>query len=248
VVVEYTERTYRERVGGKGMTSFPLCVKESDLLICVDRESFRPELKEIARDLLSRCRESLERYIRRDPEFRWTLAPRPILPGAPRVARLMAAAARRSGVGPMAAVAGAVAEVVGRGLARYAREVIVENGGDIYLKTLQPRVVGIFAGKSLLSEKIGVRLGPCPQGWGICTSSATVGPSLSFGITDASVVLGTSAALADAAASTLGNLVHREEDISPALEKVLKIKGVRGAVVILGDKLGAMGAVELVPL
>lgn len=246
--MEYTERTYRERVGGEGMVSFPLCIKESDLLISVDRESYRPGLKEEARTLLSRCRKDLERYILRDPEFRWTLAPRRILPGAPRIARMMAAAARRSGVGPMAAVAGAVAEVVGRGLARYAREVIVENGGDIYLKTLHPRVVGIFAGGSLLSEKVGLRLGPCPRGCGICTSSATVGPSLSFGSTDASVVVSKSAALADAAASALGNLAHQEEDISPALEKVCMIKGIQGAVVILGDKLGAIGAVELVPL
>jgi len=244
--MDYRSRTYRRRVRGDGVVSFPVSLKESDLQISVDRESYSPELPEYALSLLAGIRRELEQYITRDQEFRRTLIPHPLLPGAPRIARLMAAAARRAGVGPMAAVAGAVSEVLGRKLLPMAKEIIVENGGDIYFHTRHPIRVGVFAGPSVLSNKVTLMVPSGPRGRGVCTSSSTVGPSLSFGCADAAVVISHSAALADAAASTLGNIVQGEEDISPALEKVHKIKGILGTAVILGDKLGVMGDVELV--
>lgn len=246
--MEYSRRTYRKLVHGKGMVSFPVSFKESDLFISVDQESFSPELKGAAHSLLVDVRKKLEDYILRDQEFQQTLLPHPILQGAPRIARLMAAAARRASVGPMAAVAGAVAEIIGRQLMCTVRQVVVENGGDIFINTSHPIKVGVFAGKSPLSGKIGLKIAQQPSGCGVCTSSATVGPSLSFGSADAAIVLSSSAALADAAASTLGNLVHSKEDFTSALQKVCKIRGVQGAVVILGEHLGAMGNVELIAL
>jgi hypothetical protein len=244
--MDYRSRTYRRRVRGDGVVSFPVSLKESDLLISVDRESYSPELPEYALSLLAGIRRELEQYITRDQKFRRALIPHPLLPGAPRIARLMAAAARRAGVGPMAAVAGAVSEVLGRKLLPMAKEIIVENGGDIYFHTQHPIRVGVFAGPSVLSNKVTLMVSSGSRGRGVCTSSSTVGPSLSFGCADAAVVISHSAALADAAASTLGNIVQGEEDISPALEKVHKIKGILGTAVILGDKLGVMGDVELV--
>lgn len=67
----------------------------------------------------------------KDPDFKLTLSPHPVLPGAPVIAEAMAASANLAGVGPMAAVAGAFAEFVGRDLMKVCAEVIVENGGDI---------------------------------------------------------------------------------------------------------------------
>jgi len=246
--MEYRHRTYRKMIHGKGMVSFPVSFKESDLWISVDEESYSPQLKKTAYNYLVALREQLEDYILRDQEFQRALIPHHLLPAAPRIARLMAAAAKRAGVGPMAAVAGAVAEMLGRQLTGSVKEVIVENGGDIYFNTSHPIKVGIFAGKSPLSGKVGIKIPPQPSGGGVCTSSATVGPSLSFGQADAAVVISTSAALADAAASTLGNLVHCEKDFTLALQKVCKIRGVKGAVVILGEHLGALGDVELIAL
>jgi hypothetical protein len=81
---------------------------------------------------------------------------------------------------------------------------------------------------------------------GLCTSSGTVGPSLSFGKADAAIVLANSAALADAAASALGNRVQSAEDIQPALEYLQTIPGVLGGAAIIGEHLGAWGEVELV--
>ncbi len=246
--MDYVERFYRKKIKGEGMVSFAVSLRESDLYISVDEASYSPEINGIALALLYKCRGALEEYIAAYPEFARTLKPYPVSSRVPRIVRMMAGAAARAGVGPMAAVAGAVAEIVGRGLLRHAEEVIVENGGDIFLSTRRPVTVGVFAGASPLSERVGIRVYPEQGIHGVCTSSATVGPSLSFGKTDAAVVLGADAALADAAATALGNRVHTPEDIVPALEYVCGIRGVRGALVILGDKLGAMGDLELIPL
>lgn len=246
--MEYVIRSYRRRMQGAGLVSFQVALKESDLFISVDRESHTPELERRAREVLLSCRNQLVRYLDLNPGFGRTLLPCPAASGAPRIVSLMAAASARAGVGPMAAVAGAVSEMVGRGLLRQAREVVVENGGDIFIRTRRPRVVAIFAGASPLSGKVGLRVDPDAGMFGVCTSSATVGPSLSLGRSDASVVLARSSALADAAASTLGNMVHSPDDFAKALNFVCGIKGVLGCVVIMGDRLGAMGQVELVPL
>jgi len=246
--MDYLERTYRNRVGGKGLVSFHVCSKESDLLISVDRASFNSRLQKIALSLLNSNREQLEKFLAREPAFGRALEPYSVPPKAPRLVRMMAGAAARAGVGPMAAVAGAIAEAVGRGLLRYVEEVIVENGGDIFLKTLSPRTVGIFAGTSPLSERVGLLIQPCSGFYGICTSSGTVGPSLSFGRADAAVVVSSTAALADAVATALGNRVQTVTDFPSALSFACQVKGILGAVVIQGEKLGAMGNIELVPL
>jgi len=162
----------------------------------------------------------------------------------------MIAAARRVGVGPMAAVAGALAERVGRALAQEPLnpEVIVENGGDLYLEVTSPAIVSLFAGKSPLSHRVGLRIEPDLSPLGVCTSSGSVGHSLSFGRADAACVLAHKASLADAAATALGNLVPDAGAIGAALAWAASIPEILGAVVVVGDKLGAWGRVELVPL
>jgi ApbE superfamily uncharacterized protein (UPF0280 family) len=148
----------------------------------------------------------------------------------------------------MAAVAGALAARVGLSLAPLSPELIVENGGDIYVAITQPAKVALFAGKSPLSHKVGLILDPALSPLGVCTSSATVGHSLSFGRADAACVLAQNPALADAAATALGNRVQDPGSIAGALDWVAGLPEILGAVVIVGDKLGAWGQVQLVPL
>lgn len=190
----------------------------------------------------------LERYVRDDPGFASSLTPYELRPDAPEIAREMAEAARRSGVGPMAAVAGAVAEWVGRALLAESGQVIVENGGDIFVHTSRPRTAAIYAGSSPLSGRVGLRISLTDRPLGLCTSSGTVGPSLSFGKADAAVVLAESAALADAAASALGNRVQGAGDVKSTLEHLQMIAGVLGGAVVIGDHLGAWGEVEVLKL
>ena len=145
----------------------------------------------------------------------------------------------------MASVAGAIAEFVGKDLLRYSNNVIVENGGDIFIKTGKGMRVGIFAAESALSMKVAIRVLPEETPMGICTSSASVGHSMSFGIADAVCVKSKSAILADAAATFVGNRVKKKENIKRAIEDGLKIEGVLGVVVIAGDAMGIAGNIEI---
>jgi hypothetical protein len=161
--------------------------------------------------------------------------------------REMAEAAERAGVGPMAAVAGAIAEGTGRELMKFSAEVIVENGGDIFLKVLKRRLVGVYAGKSPFTGKIALEIQPEETPLGICTSSGTVGHSLSFGSADAVIVLSPSTALADAAATAIGNLIREASDIPKGIEFAQGIEGLKGVVIIKEDKMGVWGEVRICP-
>jgi len=148
-------------------------------------------------------------------------------------------------VGPMAAVAGAIAEAVGSELAALSQEVIVENGGDIYLKSLKQRLIGIYAGKSPLTGRVGLEIEGEDTPLGICTSSGTVGHSLSYGQADAVIVLSPSTVLADAAATAIGNRILKSEDIPGGIEFARSIGGLKGIVIILGEQVGVWGKVKL---
>ena len=191
-------------------------------------------------------RNSLERYIKTNPQFRTSLVPLPEDNLAPPIVRDMIQKSKICGVGPMASVAGAVAEFVGNDLFDSTENLIIENGGDIFLKVKHQVTVGIYAGESALSYKLNIIVKPEETPLGICTSSATVGPSLSFGIADAVCVTSNSATLADAAASAIGNRVKNKKDIKPSLDYGIEIPGVLGIIIIVGNDMGAIGNVEFV--
>lgn len=238
---EFLHRFYRESLHAEGLTSFRVVVDESDLLIWAESD-----LSARARASLSLHRAGLEGFIALQPVFKDTYRPYPVSADAPLVVGMMSEAAGRVGVGPMAAVAGAIAEAVGRDLIPHSPEVMVENGGDIFLHSGQERRVGVFAGDSPLSGRLALRVPPTsPGGIGICTSSATVGPSCSAGAADSAVVVAENAALADAAATALGNRVKSPAHIEEALAFASGVEGVIGCLVILGVNLGVRGDLEL---
>jgi len=240
--VMYEERKYRDLFRGINLEFFDVCVMETDLRIGAASNVY-----EEAHRAVLKYREQIETYIRLQPQFLTSLQPVCCLPGAAEIIRRMCAAAELAGVGPMAAVAGAVSEMVGNDLLRLTPEIIVENGGDIFMKSRQVRKIGIYAGTSPLSEKISLVVSPEKTPVGICTSSGTVGHSLSFGRADAAVILARDAFLADAVATATGNRVREPADIDAALEFASGIPGVTGALIIIGDKLGAWGDVVLAP-
>lgn len=244
----YVERTYRSQIGNPDLAFFQVTAKETDLFIGIDRKSFKPELPRQLEEVVWRLRWELEEYIKIDPEFRTTLEPHWLLPAAPPIARRMGEAAWQAGVGPMAAVAGAFAEAVGRWLMSRVEEVLVENGGDIFLRLKRPRLVGIQAGQSPFSGRLALEIKPKQTPLGVCTSSGTVGPSYSAGKADAAMVMAASAALADAAATAVGNAVQGVEDIEKGLAVGRRIDGVTGVLVIKDDRLGVWGQMKLVPV
>lgn len=238
--LEYRERKYRELTRLNGLTYFSVLEKESDLFIGACRD-----LSEEALISLRRHRGFIENYIEQHESFLHSFSPVPPDPLAPLIVREMMKAAQTARVGPMASVAGAIAEFVGRDLLKYSDEIIVENGGDIYVNTKRSIDVGVFAGTSPLSQKVIVHLEPQDMPLGICTSSGTVGPSVSFGSADAVCVMARSAALADAAASAVGNVVKRVSDIERAIEIGKKIPQIKGILIVKGKHLGAWGDLKL---
>lgn len=232
-------RTYRKLFAGK-LTYFRVKKEQSDLAVGAHRL-----LDAEALEALLRARECIEAEIARNPDFLTSFAPLAPVPGAAEPAGGMYAAAQAAHVGPMAAVAGAVAQYVGRALLRLSKEVIVENGGDIYIASETERLVALYAGRSPLSMQVALKVPPGE--WGVCTSAGRVGPSVSYGQADAAVILSKDAPLADAAATALGNALKSECDIQRALDFAMTIPGVLGAVAVMGDKLGASGQVELAP-
>lgn len=244
----YVERTYRALASESRLLSSFARVKDTDLHILADRE-----VSDRAFELALQFRLPVETYIRRHPEFLSALTPLPDDILAPPIVRDMLTAGSIAGVGPMAAVAGAIAEYVGRALLREGcREVMVENGGDIFISRATECTVAIFAGESPLSLKVGVKLPAETMPVAVCTSSGKVGHSLSFGEADSVTVIARGAALADAAATRLGNEVGRaaegEAGIRRALAVSRAIAGIGGVVVVCGEKIGAVGDVELVRL
>jgi ApbE superfamily uncharacterized protein (UPF0280 family) len=240
----YREREYR-RVVDTGLVGSVVKMAETDLHILA------PEaVDDAALQLVAAIRPQIERYIQNYPVFLDSLVPLALDDQAPEIIRSMQAAGLAAGVGPMAAVAGAIAEAVGRGLlARGQAEVIVENGGDLFVARRQPCTVAVYAGESPLSGRLGILLQPRQMPCGVCCSSGTIGHSLSLGRADAVVVVARDTALADAAATRLGNEVDSgQASINKALAVAREIEGVTGVVVVAGDKLGAWGQVELVGL
>jgi ApbE superfamily uncharacterized protein (UPF0280 family) len=236
----YEKRTYRNLVKTDDLVKFEVIVKETDLLVRAERDLSRE-----TRESILKYRHQLETYIAMNPEFLRSLLPLKDDSDVPELVREMIRISQLAHVGPMATVAGAVAEWVSKDLLKLSTQVIVENGGDIYLATSKERTVGIYAGNSPLSFKIGITISPEETPLGICTSSGTVGHSLSFGKADAVCILSKSAALADAAATAVGNLIREKNDIGLGLERGEEIEGVLGTLIIVGDKMGVWGNIRL---
>jgi uncharacterized protein len=239
----YRERTYRRSVSAKDLQSYRVAVRETDLRISSDGD-----MEQEARDLVFEYRLQLENYIASNPEFATTLLPYPPDPLAPAMIRDMIDVSGGLGVGPMASVAGAIAQYVGEGLLRLTRQVIVENGGDIFLKADRRVTVSIFAGESPFSEKLGLLIPEGQMPLGVCSSSAVVGHSLSMGVADVVCLLSSSALLADAGATAVGNRIRGKEDLKDVSEWADKLTGVLGGVAIVDDAMAAWGDVELVEI
>jgi len=236
----YQERRYRRYFKGINLVFFNVRIYETDLEIGAEKD-----LTDVARACVLKYRKQLEDYIREHPLFLTSLVPLEATENAPLIVQNMCMAAARANVGPMAAVAGAISELVGKELLNHSSNVIVENGGDIFIKSTITRKVGIYAGKSPLSNRIAVEILPEMTPMGICTSSGTVGHSLSFGKADAVVGLSRDTALADAAATAACNIVKSAEDIEKGLALLSHIRGIEGGIVIIGEKMGAWGNVKL---
>lgn len=243
----YQPRLYREAMGNSRWTSFRSAFRETDLWVAINREHCRKEAESFTMDRILFYRRILEGHISIYPEFRDSLTPVVAPGGVHPIITSMSNAGLAAGTGPMSAVAGAVAEYVCMDLVEKfsADEVIIENGGDIFMKLTAPATIAVYAGNSPLSEKIALQPGPADTPLSLCCSSGTVGHSLSFGVADACMIACHDGALADAYATAFCNEVKSKEMTGPITEKALKTAGVLAAVIIKDDRVGMGGTIEI---
>ena len=233
---------YRACMRAEGLVYFRVTEGETDLYIGAQKDLSREAL-EAVKDIRARVSGIIEKR----PMFRRSLAPLDPFGDEDAWLMKMYRAGRTAGTGPMAAVAGMIAEYTGRALLPLSPEIVVENGGDVFLAGMHRRTVAIAAGQSPLSGRLGLTVMPGP-GFSVCTSSGTYGHSLSFGKADAAVVAAGDAALADAVATMLGNKCKNEQCLAEAAQWAAALPGVSGAVAVMGDKLAAAGQIELTAL
>ncbi len=246
----YVQRDYRRRFREDRRVHFTVKCRETDLCIGIDRASWQEEIPAFARRFVEALRAEMDAWIAGHPEYARALVPQEATEDAPGIFHEMAAAARRSGIGPMSAVAGAVARRTGEALkARFeVREVMVENGGDIYADLQEDADIAVFAGASPLSERVGLRIRAEESPVGICTSSGTVGPSLSFGKADAVMIVCRDAALADTYATAFANRIQTADDIPACMERIKREEEILAAIAVKGDKIGIYGIFEMILL
>ncbi len=245
--MEYRERSYRSRFSSDGRRWF--CVKflESDLWIGVDSGSYRASMEDAAYTFLVDLRRSMDAYLLTDTQYKAALTPYDAGLEAPEILKEMSRVSHKTGIGPMSAVAGAVAQKVadciksGYGV----KEVIVENGGDIYAQVSGDMDISVFAGQSPLSEKVGLHIPAAAFPCGICTSSGTVGPSLSLGRADAMMIVCRDVMLADSYATAMANRIQSAADLQPVMDRIRDIPGILGALAVKDDRMAISGQFEL---
>jgi ApbE superfamily uncharacterized protein (UPF0280 family) len=222
-------------------------LKESDCTIIADRE----DGIDTATSSIKSNLKLLEEYIKAHPRFLFSLNPVAVEDGAPDVARLMAEASEKAGVGPMAAVAGVLADLAVQDMAAAGcRVAIVEDGGEVSAVSNQPIDIAFAAGDEPLSREMGFRLKEFPVG--VATSSGRFSHAFSFGDADAVTVFAVDAGLADAAATAVANLISGDNVsgvIKLGIERALSINGVKGVFILYRGTVGKAGQIpELIKL
>jgi ApbE superfamily uncharacterized protein (UPF0280 family) len=231
---------YRKLVKSSDLVPFKVKVEESDLFISAEKD-----LSEKTKNILIGVRAEIKNYIALDSDFRTSFKPYKVKKNVPEIIKEMAECSAVFNVGPMAAVAGAVAQYTGKGLRKYSNEIIIENGGDIYIAGDKPRTILIYAGNSPLSNKIGLCVCPEKEELGVCTSAGSFGHSFSYGKADAVIVVSDSAIYSDAAATALGNEIKSSNDFDKVIERVKKFEKIKGVFLIKGSEFAVWGDLEL---
>lgn len=235
-------------MGNSRWKSFRHAYLETDLWIGFDSTGDLSGTIKFTEARVKYYRQMLEDHIRHNPLFLSSLVPLAPPSGLPDLIKEMYNASAMAGTGPMSAVAGAVAEHICSDIVSEFgyNEVVVENGGDLFLKLNSVSTISVYAGNSPLSEKIGLKIKPENTPVSVCCSSGTVGHSLSFGTADACVIACRSGSLADAFATAFCNKVQDAENLEEISEVALKVPEIKSVVIIKDDKVALGGNFEIV--
>jgi len=237
--MNYQTRFYRDYSTIERWKACRVAVDSTDLYI-----KSTHDLSDIARQRVVELRAVLNDHIALQGEFLYSYDPVTRINGVHPIIERMYNASEKTGVGPLAAVAGAIARETGRVLLEHTEEVIIENGGDLWLKVLSPAAVSVWPGGNYF-RGISIAIRPDETPCGVCTSSGRLGRSFSFGRADAVTIISRCAALADAAATAVCNMVKDESCPEGALERAMSIDGVTGAMIVYGKKLALRGDIVI---
>ncbi|ABS61127.1 MULTISPECIES: UPF0280 family protein [Fervidobacterium] len=241
--IPIVKRFYRESYS-KDITGFFVKYKYTDIWVGVD--NFDLEMLDFTYETVKRLYNELEDYIRKNKEFKTSLVPIGYDGNAPEIAKKMIEASNTAGVGPMACVAGAFSQLVGKNLIeKYkSKKVIVENGGDIYINSFDETRIGIFSNFDSEFNRLSIVLSSGE--FGVCSSSGKIGHSLNFGNADIVTVIAKNSLIADGFATKLSNMVKISGDITDVLEytKSFLEDVIYGVVIIINGKMGVIGNVR----
>lgn len=240
--INIKERFYRTLLNKENFLKFEVRVEETDLLIMAKKD-LRDEIK---KEVIKQ-REILKRYLKENPDFLFSFSPL-YVESNEEIIKLMSESSLLTKTGPMASVAGAIAEIVGKKFLKESDEIIIENGGDIFAKLNSDFNVAIYAGNSPFSMKIGIRLKKREIPYGVCTSSGKIGHSISFGDADAVVVISPSSAFSDGSATYFGNLIKGKIDEKNILSEIKNFPFIEGLVIIRDKEIFLWGDIEIISL
>ena len=209
------------------LANFEIQEKETHLKVFAERD-----LADKALAALFAIRSDLENYLKLDPRFKEAYSPHNVPWKSTQIIKNMAWAARRARVGPMASVSGAVGELIGKELLKLSREIIIINGNDVFVKSDSEREIPIPNTNYLL--KVDPR--ECP----LAISTLT-----NLGTAESLVVKAKSGALADAAATAIGNVLRDPIEYDDVMKLAKKIRGLKGVLFVKGDFLGAIGRMDI---
>lgn len=243
----FEQKTYRNTFSKERFQSFVITYKEADLWVGIDPDSFKEEMKEMALSKLKASWDELEAYVTVDPFFKKSLKPCPVQETAPILAKQMATAGEKAGVGPWASLKGMLCEQVGMSLLENfsISEMVIENGGKLFVSLQNPLIVSIFAGDSPLSGMVGLEINAEQTPLGVCTSSETERTPMNFGKADAVIVASKNTMMADAFTTVLGNLIKKPGDVEKVLTRADNIPEISAAVLVCEDQIGIRGEFEL---
>ncbi len=237
--MKYEERFYR--LFCKKEFSFEISYKETDLFISTDKALDKEEVRKIVKNYY----EEVASYIKTNPSFFSSLVPIDIDEQAPPIVKDMAFSSAKAGVGPFSAVAGAISWYVGRELLENSSEVIIENGGDLFLKINEDKKIGLYLGEKFSPSFITIKLKKKEKPFGVASSSSCIGHSLNFGNADLVTVIATDSILADSFATSFSNRLKKEKDIQKIIKEVKRLPFIEGIIIAFKNKLFLWGKIIL---
>ena len=247
-MIMYEPRWYRQNIGER-FNSFTYRFMETDIWVAFDVFS-KVSKDEILRFVDNKCRslrKLLEDYFLISPEFEHSLKPLKVPATAPELIRKLADGSVKTDVGPMAGIAGAFAEEIGKAckIEFGFKEIMIENGGDNYLDVLTDIYVKLYAGEHPLSNKIKLIIEAKDSPLGLCASSGKFGHSKSFGKADLVSVACKNTILADQYATAFANKIHESNDINTVLLEASTIPEIIHIAIFMDDKFGVRGKLKL---